>query len=103
MLLCSSRSSTTKRCCPILRILPYKAIKQQSRPEDTFTRVPYPRFRFQTQHSLRIQGIGYSSCLLLLFDSGKEDLLETIQEEAGEKRTIFEKNEKPKNMETRKE
>jgi len=40
---------------------------------------------------------------LLLFSSEKEDLLETIQEKAGEKRTIFEKNEKPRNMETRKE
>jgi hypothetical protein len=41
--------------------------------------------------------------LLLLFDSGKEDLLETIQEKTGEERTIFEENEKPRNMETRKE
>jgi hypothetical protein len=40
---------------------------------------------------------------LLLFDSGKEDLFETIEEKAGEKRTIFEKNEKSKKMETRKE
>jgi hypothetical protein len=40
---------------------------------------------------------------LLLFDSGKEDLLETIQEKTGEERTIFEENEKPRNMETWKE
>jgi hypothetical protein len=40
---------------------------------------------------------------LLLFSSEKEDLLETIQEKAGEKKTISEKNEKPRNMETRKE
>jgi hypothetical protein len=48
-------------------------------------------------------GEGYNPCLLLLFDSGKEDLLEAIQEKAGEKRTIFEKNEKSRNMETWKE
>jgi hypothetical protein len=48
-------------------------------------------------------GEGYNPCLLLLFDSKKEDLLETSEEEAGEKRTIFEKNEKSKNMETWKE
>jgi hypothetical protein len=40
---------------------------------------------------------------LLLFDSGKEDLLETIEKKAGEKRTILEKDEKSKNMETWKE
>jgi hypothetical protein len=48
-------------------------------------------------------GEGYNPCLLLLFDSGKEGLFETIWEEAGEKRTILEKNEKSKNMETWKE
>jgi len=48
-------------------------------------------------------GEGYNPCSLLLFSSEKEDLLETIQEKTGEKRTIFEKNEKPRNMETRKE
>jgi hypothetical protein len=48
-------------------------------------------------------GEGYNSCLLLLFDSGKEDLFETIEEKAGEKRTIFEKNEKSRKMETWKE
>jgi hypothetical protein len=40
---------------------------------------------------------------LLLFDSGKKDLFEKIEEKAGEKRTIFEKNEKPRKMETWKE
>jgi hypothetical protein len=40
---------------------------------------------------------------LLLFNSGKEDLFETIEEKAGEKRTISEKNEKSKKMETWKE
>jgi hypothetical protein len=40
---------------------------------------------------------------LLLFDSGKEDLFETIEEKAGEKRTIVEKNEKSREMETWKE
>jgi hypothetical protein len=40
---------------------------------------------------------------LSLFDSGKEDLFETIEEKAGEKRTIFEKNEKSRKMETWKE
>ena len=48
-------------------------------------------------------GEGYNSCLLSLFDSGKEDLFETIEEKAGEKRTIFEKNEKSRKMETWKE
>jgi hypothetical protein len=48
-------------------------------------------------------GEGYNPCSLLLLSSEKEDLLETIQEKAGEKKTIFEKNEKPRNMETRKE
>jgi hypothetical protein len=47
--------------------------------------------------------IGYNSCLLLLFDSRKEDLLETIEKEAGEKRTIFEKNENSTKVETWKE
>jgi len=41
--------------------------------------------------------------MLLLFDSRKEDLLETIYEKAGEKGTILEKNEKSRKMETRKE
>jgi len=40
---------------------------------------------------------------LLLFDSGKEDLFETIEEKAGEKRTFFEKTEKSRKMETWKE
>jgi hypothetical protein len=46
-----------------------------------------------TSHS----GEGYNSCLLLLFDSGKED---SFGEKAGEKRKIFEKNEKSRKMET---
>jgi hypothetical protein len=46
---------------------------------------------------------GYNPCLLLLSDSGKDDLFGPIEEKAGEKRTILEKNEKPRNMETRKE
>jgi hypothetical protein len=41
--------------------------------------------------------------MLLLFDSEKEDLLETIEEKTGEKRTIFEKNEKSRKMEAWKE
>ena len=46
---------------------------------------------------------GYNPCLLLLSDSGKEDLFGPIEKKAGEKRTILEKNEKPRNMETWKE
>jgi hypothetical protein len=46
------------------------------------------------------QGEGYNPCLLLLFDSEKEDFFESIQEKASKKRTILEKNEKSKNMET---
>jgi hypothetical protein len=45
-------------------------------------------------------GEGHNSCLLLLFDSGKEDL---FGEKAGEKKKIFEKNEKSRKMETWKE
>jgi len=41
--------------------------------------------------------------MLLLFDSEREDLLETIEKKAGEKRTIFEKNEKSREMEAWKE
>lgn len=41
--------------------------------------------------------------LVLPFDSRREDLFETSQEKAGEKRTIFEKNEKSRKMETWKE
>jgi hypothetical protein len=41
--------------------------------------------------------------LLLLFGSGKKDLFETIEEKAGEKRTIFEKNEKSRKVKTWKE
>jgi hypothetical protein len=48
-------------------------------------------------------GEGYNPCMSLLFDSRKEDLLETIKEKTGEKRTPFEKNEKPTKMETWKE
>jgi hypothetical protein len=48
-------------------------------------------------------GEGYNPCLLLLFDTGKEDLFETIYEKTGEKRTILEKNEKSRKMETWKE
>jgi hypothetical protein len=40
---------------------------------------------------------------LLLSDSRKEDLLETIEEEPGEKGTISEKNEKLRKVETWKE
>jgi hypothetical protein len=52
-----------------------------------------------TSHS----GKGYDPCLLLLFGSGNEDLFETIEEETGEKRTVFEKNEKSRKMQMRKE
>jgi len=41
--------------------------------------------------------------LVLLFGSREEDLFETSQEKAGEERTIFEKNEKSRKMETWKE
>jgi hypothetical protein len=45
-------------------------------------------------------GEGYDPCLLLLLNSRKEDLFETMEEKAGEKRTIFEKNEKSRKTET---
>lgn len=62
------------------------------------------RHEFEAFHSNYFGlGKGYNPCLLLLFESGEEDLLETVQEKAGEKKTIFEKDEKSRKMETRSE
>jgi len=43
---------------------------------------------------MRTLGEGYNPCLLLLFDPGKEDFLETGREKKCKKKKIFEKNEK---------
>jgi hypothetical protein len=72
---------------------------EQARARQSLFSIPHARSTVFTSHL----GEGYNPCLLLLFDSGKEDLFETIGEKASEKGTIFEKNEKSRKMETWKE